>query len=625
MSRIRQMVAGAVALVVITGLALSGTALAQSASSSASGASGGNSTFIFGDTSPIDSLNPMVGYNSSDFYTWVMTYDLPIQYATTDLSPDYAHSMVTSVSTSADNMSFTFTMRPNMKFSDGQPFTASDVAWTLNYYKKHNISNYTSDLALMKNVVATDSTHFVLNSTKPTALYSGKTVWLYEFILPEHIWSKYKDPQKASGWPAVGSGPYYISNYQADKGLVTMTRNPYYWGNSVPGMRPHYDTIIYEVFKDSNAEAAALQSGAIDFAYIDSANILNAMKGRAHIVTRGAVPADQLFEELSFNTGSAFQTDPAGGFVKHGDGIHAAADPAFRRAIREAVDDNVIVSKVLLGYGTPGISPVTPTETTGNWTPPSDQALPFNLTKAKADLAAAGYKDTDGDGIVNDPVTGKDVILRYFVRTSDENSINTAPYVSSWLKQIGVGTKVQAMTDTALTSAIEAGDYDMFDWDWYSGPDPAGILGVLICNQRDPNPNTYRNSDSYFCNKQFDNLYQQQFLATDATKRADLVHKMQSILYQYEPYVILYNAEMLQAYRSDRVTGFLPQPAKDGDLLATEGPLSFISIRPVTGAAAEGSGSISASVWILGVLAVAIVIGGVVLLSRRRQNDEDAA
>ena len=140
--------------------------------------------------------------------------------------------------------------------------------------------------------------------------------------------------------------------------------------------------------------------------------------------------------------------------------------------------------------------------------------------------------------------------------------------MSSWLKQIGVGTKVQAMTDTALTSAIEAGTYDMFDWDWYSGPDPAGILGVLTCDQRDPNANTYRNSDSYFCNKQYDKLYQEQFTATDATKRADIVHQMQSILYQYEPYIVLYNAQTLQAYRSDRVTGFLPQPEKNGDLLA---------------------------------------------------------
>ena len=111
---------------------------------------------------------------------------------------------------------------------------------------------------------------------------------MYEFILPEHVWSKYPDAQKAPGWPAVGSGPYYISNYQSDKGIVTMKRNPYFWGNDVPGMRPHYDTIIYEVFKDANAEAAALQSGAIDFAYVGSANILNAMKGRPNIVTSGA-------------------------------------------------------------------------------------------------------------------------------------------------------------------------------------------------------------------------------------------------------------------------------------------------------------------------------------------------
>jgi peptide/nickel transport system substrate-binding protein len=625
----KRLIAIAASLAILAGVGGPGAAFAQTASSSASSSasSRSKSTFIFADTSPIDSLNPMVGYNASDFYTWVMNYDLPINYSLSDLGPDYAHSIVPQAPVvSPDNMTFTYTIRPNMKWSDGQPFTASDIAWTLNYYKKNNIPNYSSDLTLFSSADAPDATHFVVHTSAPTSLFSGGTVWMYEFILPQHIWSKMKDPQKAPGWPAVGSGPYYISNYQQDKGLVTLTRNPYYWGNTVAGMQPHYQTIIYEVFKDSNAEATALQTGAIDFAFLDSGNIVNAMKNKPNIVTRGANLGDQLFEELGFNTGSGFQTDPTGGFVKHGDGIHAASDPAFRRAIREAVDDQTIVDKVLLGYGTPGISPVTPTETTGNWQPPPDQALPFNLDKAKSDLAAAGYVDTDGDGIVNDPVTHQDVILRYYVRTSGENSQNTAPYVASWLKQIGVGTKIKNMSDEALTSAIMAGDYDMFDWDWYSGPDPAGILNVFTCAERDPNPKVYRNSDSYFCDTTFDTLYHQQFRATDATKRADMIHQMQGILYQDEPYVVLYNAQTLEAYRSDRVTGLVSQPSDNGDLLATLGPLGFISIQPATGAAAAASsGSISAGVWILIAALIAVVVVAIVLLSRRRRSAEDAA
>ena len=615
--------AAVVATMALSGLVLSDTAIAQStgASTTPSGSSTSHpSTFIFGDTSQPDSLNPMVGYLLADYDAWAMTYDIPINFGVKDFAPDFAHSAVTGVQSSPDNMTFTYTIRPNMKWSDGQPFTSSDFAWTLNYYKTNEISNFIQDVQMLDHVDAPDPTHFVIHTAKPTSLYSGKTVWMYDFILPEHIWSKMKDPQKAPGWPAVGSGPYFISDFPKGQSIV-LERNPYYWGNDVPGMRPHFDRVIYQNFNDQNQEAAALQKGEIDFGYFDSSNILNSLKGKPNIVTHGAVTP--FFEELSFNTGSSVQTDTAGGFSKHGDGIHAATDPAFRRVVREAVDDQAIVDKVLLGYGTPGLSPVPNSSTTGPWSPPAGQELPFNLQKAKTDLTAAGYTDTNGNGIVNDPVTGKDVVLRYFIRTEDQNTINTAPFVSSWLKSIGIGTKVTPMTNDALTNRIDAGTYDMFDWDWYPNPDPNSILDVFVCSERPPDPATYRSSDSYYCNPEYDALFKAQQEATDAVKRADIVHQMQDMLWRDMPYVVIYNAQTLQAYRSDRVTGFQIQPDKIGDLLAAYGPLSFISMHPPVASSGAVKKSSSSTIWIVVVIVVLLLaVVWFVLRSRRSEEDE---
>src|SRR5205085_520314 len=223
---------------------------------------------------------------------------------------------------------------------------------------------------------------------------------------------------------------------------------------------------------DENQEAAALQNGEIDFAYLNSANILNAMKGRPNItINGGQVP---LFDELGFNTGSNIETNPAGGFKQHGDPIHAVTDPAFRRAMRHAVDNQVIAQKVFGGYATPADSPVQPTATTGNWNPPAE-AQKFSIPLAKQQLAAAGYKDTDGDGIVNDPKTGQDVVLRYYVQTDDSNTTNTAPYVKNWFQQAGVGTKIIAVSSGKLGGIINDGTYDMFHWGWYPNPDPSYI------------------------------------------------------------------------------------------------------------------------------------------------------
>ena len=595
-----------------------GLALAQDTSTSAAK----KSTFIYGTTGNNSSMNPLVGFLGIDYTIWSLEYNLPIEFATKDFGPDFAHSIVTKVDTSADNMTFTYHMRPGLKWSDGEPFTAADAVWTLNFYKQNHISNYALDLTMFKDATLVDDTTFEVHSLQPTVVYSGESTFMYEYILPEHIWSKLEEPKKFENVPAVGSGPWVVTDYKPGD-QVTMKRNPYFWGTEV-GLNPSVDVIIEKMFNDENQMAAALQNGEIDFAFFDSANILNTLKTKPNIAVHGAVIP--LFDELGFNTGSAFQDNPAGGFTPHGTGSHAAADPAFRRAIREAIDSNELVDKVYGGYAVPANLPVQPgaIPAGSHWDPPADEALPFNLDQAKADLAAAGYKDTDGDGTVNDPVTGDNVVLQYFTRTSDQNTIKTAPFVKDWLEQIGVGVNIQSVSSGKLTTIIEAGNYDMFAWGWFPSPDPNFILGIFTCDQRAPKAGVYGNNDSFFCDPHYDELYQAQLATKTVQERLDIMHEMQQILWQQQPYVMLAYTDYLEAYRTDRFTGYIMQPAGNGDLLATWGPFGFINLKPVSGSSAASSNSIPAGVWIAIVVALAIVVT-LVMRRRRSEGDEDRA
>ena len=248
----------------------------------------------------------------------------------------------------------------------------------------------------MDTAVATDDTTMVLTSKKPTSFYSGESVFLYEYLLAKHIWGKFQDDYKGAkqetGFPSVGTGPYIITDYVKNQ-FVQLDRNPYYWGLD-NGMTPKVDQIIYRIYGNQDAEAAALQSGEVDFGYFSSANILNTLESRG-LETRGAaVPS---FGEIGINTGSAYQTDPAGGFKPHGDGHPALQDVVLRQAMRRAVDNKTLVDKVLLGYGTPGISPVQPSATTGAWEPgPDDPDLSFNIAAANQMLDDAGLHDGVG-------------------------------------------------------------------------------------------------------------------------------------------------------------------------------------------------------------------------------------
>ena len=403
--RTNRLLITAISASVIASTLFAGQAFAQD-SPSASGSSD-KIVFTWADVAESSGLNPMVGnLGVPDYTLWALAYDIPINWSTKDFSPDFKHSIVTSVDTSKDGMTFTYHFRPGVKWSDGEPFTAEDAAWTFTYYKENNVPNYSADLALMDTAVATDDTTMVMTSTSPTSFYSGASVFLYDYILPKHIWSKFQDDYRAAkqepGFPSIGTGPYIITNYVKNQ-FIQLDRNPNYWGND-NGMRPYIDQIIYRIYGNQDAEAAALQSGEVDFGTFTSANIVNTLASRG-LETRGAVIPS--FGEIGINTGSAYQTDPAGGFKPHGDGHPALQDVVLRQAMRRAVDNKTLVDKVLLGYGNPGISPVQPDATTGAWEPgPDDPDLSFDLDAANQMLDDAGYT-IGSDGVRVDPESGR--------------------------------------------------------------------------------------------------------------------------------------------------------------------------------------------------------------------------
>jgi peptide/nickel transport system substrate-binding protein len=570
-------------------------------------------TFVYGDTGEPGSLNPMTGYLGIDFYFWAWTYHLPISFGVKDLGA--APDLVTHVDSSPDGQTFTYTIRDDVTWSDGVPLTAHDVAFTLNLYKSNHAYLPQTYVKLLDSVTAPNDTTVVLHSSQPTSLFSGAVPYLYTYILPEHVWSKLDQPKNYDNVPSVSSGPFYIAEYQRGQ-FVRLERNKYWTGPD-----PHIDEIILRIYKNEDAEAEALKQGEIDFGYFDSANVLNSLKGQPNIATEvGLVPS---FDELAMNNGSAIQ--PAEGIFKpHGDGHPALADPVVRRAIRMAVDSKELVDKVLLGYGAPGDTVVPPVSIAGaRWQPTGDDVIPFDLQAAAKLLEDHGYKDTDGDGIREMPGGGRPLEFRYYVQTNDQNTVKTAPFIQDWLKQIGIKTDVTAMTSGRLGDEINAGTYDLFHWGWLPDPDPDSQLSYFTCDQRPPDGQTYGNNDSYFCNKTYDRLFQEQRTTLDPQRRFDIIHQMQKLFYEQSPYAVLWYSANLQAYRTDTFTGYKPQPAPHGDLLDGYSRDAALDIRPVAasagGVASESTRArgIPAGVWV-GIVAAVIVLFLAIALIRRR-------
>jgi peptide/nickel transport system substrate-binding protein len=483
----------------------------------------------------------------------------------------------------------------------------------------------------MDSIEAVDDTHVVLRTTQPTSLYLGN--YLYAYILPEHIWEGFDRPKQFDNYPNVGSGPFLVEEWRTGE-FIRMVRNPEW-----TGPEPYVDEVVWRYFKSEDSVAEALKAGEIDFAYFLAPNVFNSVKDESNIDSMvGSLPS---FDEIGMNTGSAFQ-DPQGSFEPHGDGHPALADVTVRRAIRMAINSQELSDKVWLGYAPPGDTIVPPITISGaRWEPTGDDLIPWDIEGANAVLEEAGYVDTDGDGVREMPGGGEPLEFRYFVRTSDQTTVDAAPFVQSWLEQIGIKAEVTAMSSGRLGDVINAGEYDLFDWGWIPDIDPNSILSYFTCDQRPPDGTSYGNNDSYYCNPDYDELFLQQQSELDPQARLDMIHELQRIYYEDAAYAVKWYSPLLQAFRTDTFTGYIPQPQPEGDLLTGYSRDAILSIRPVGLEGDEGGGGggngggggpgtgaetrgISAGVWIGIIAGVVLVVIAVVLLRRRRPGEDEA-
>jgi peptide/nickel transport system substrate-binding protein len=629
--RMRQRIA---AVVVVLGLCLMPVSAATassspSASPSASpAASHAPSTFVVGNNDPVDTLNPFVGVTSQDFEVYGLIYDNLMDYGQLNYSP--SPRLAVSWSHSPNGLTWTYNIRHGVKWSDGVPLTAADVAYTFNR-DIHGSAERADNLSYIQNITTVKATGpytVVMTVSKPTPGMNKLIVP----ILPEHIWKNVSEKQVTTfqNNNPVGSGPFIVTKF-AEGQYVDLKANPDYWGG-----KPGISNLIFQNYANPSAEAFALKNGSIDFAEDLTSLLFNSLKGSPGVTLDNAPSGN--FDELAFNNGAATVSGHP-----IGNGNPALKDINVRHAISYSMNLPELVRKVLLGYGSPGTTIIPPIYSQFHYSPPPASRYSYDPAKARQILTADGWKPGPGEVRVKD---GKQLSLRLFIRSSSPTETQVAPYIKSWLNDIGIKVNTSFMSDDQLTQVIGDGDYDMFIWGWGVEPNPDFQLSVFTCGQRSIGSNgkyTPGWSDSFFCNKTYDNLYDQQ-KSLDGAARAKVVKQMQQMLYTDDPYSLLYYYNDTQAFRSDLFTGFAPQPDKPNGLMLYQEVSwwSYRCIRPVgsspsltdhnvgcqhetgmTGqAAAAGSGggsAISAPV-VGGIIAVVVVLGaGLLFLARRRR------
>jgi peptide/nickel transport system substrate-binding protein len=502
-------------------------------------------TFRLGTSSRIDSLNPFVAFNQDAYSTFEYIYPELIQYdkANRNFAPDFA----TSWKASNGGKTWTFKTHAGATWSDGQPLTSADAAWTINTAVKYKGGATANSAGLIAHIIRADAptpTTLVVHYTAALGNVLGQ---FQQFpILPKHIWSQHLGhkgndlksfPNNA---PVVGAGPFNLIKFQKDQ-IALFQRNDKFYGP-----KPQIDAFGLQMFSNDDALVAALKHHDIDAIEDVPATAIKTLRGSGFTVKQ--VPG---FDHTDF----IINSNPKK--TRH----RELLDPRVKTAMDYAIDRAQIVRVVFLGAAHPGDSIISPSS--GAWYNPAVKPTPFNLAKANSILDGLGYKKgSDGIRVANGSKMSYSVIT-----PTDVHSIpRTFQIIQAAFRKIGIQLTQKALDSSAAFDAITAPngkytDFDLSMWDWVGLVDPDFMLSVVTCDQ-------YGGwSDSGMCDKTYDAMYSKQQLTPNQTKRRAIVWQMQKYLQQKKPYLWLANLDNVSAYGSNWA----------GIVTSPQGPFNSIS------------------------------------------------
>ncbi len=518
-----------------TGADGSGTTITAGA-----GTAGGTVRIGYGGA-PAD-LNPGLGVLVEDFIMYNLVYDALLNI---DLEGNFQAKVATEWSVSEDGLIWTLKIRDDITFHDGTPLTADDVAFSLTLYRDTADYPYAPTyMAPFTTIEAPDATTVTLTSEAPVAAFEYRMPAMY--VLPRHIWEGV-DPATFTNDEMVGSGPFTLAEYSQDE-FVRLAGNDSYWGGA-----PTVDELIFQSFTNPDARVQALINGDLDMITEFPATALPTLQNSANVEVADGLEFGGRFADIFFNIVDPANCPPDGGICS---GHPALRDVEVRRALAQAVDKQQLIDTLLLGLGEPGLGLVPPA--LGDWF--AEELVPedyqFDLAAAGQRLEAAGYVDTDGDGIRECPTedcgpTG-DLTFRMNYPTDNDEHPRVSDTLSGWWSEIGVAVQIQGLDADTLTSiCCPSFDYDVMLWSWTSDTDPEGLLEVLQCEEIETGF-----SETGYCNPTYDDLFAQQNTETDGAARRDLVVELQRMALEDVPYIIPWYYPKIQAYRTDTFNGW---------------------------------------------------------------------
>jgi peptide/nickel transport system substrate-binding protein len=479
-----------------------------------------------------------------------------VNRATQELEPSLAEKWTAS----ADQLTYTLTLRDGVAWSDGQPFTSADVLFTFQAIYDRKTDSVLSSSLLVNGaplqVSAPDARTVVVKFPAPFG--PGLRLLDNVILVPKHKLQSALDAGKfAQAWGAgapmselVSIGPFMLTRYESGQRLV-FDRNPRYWKKDAAGQPlPYLDQIILEIVPDQNAELVRLQSGQIDMPQQsvrpeDVATLRPLVDQKKLQMLELGVGTDP--DAFFFNLRPAkWAKDPRGPWLMRKE---------FRQAISHAIDREAFANNVFLGAGVPIWGPITP----GNkqWFSPNVPRYPFSLERARALLAGLGLANRDADEWLEDE-KGTEVrfsVLTYRGNTSLERS---AALLRDDLKPLGIAVDVSVIEQGALVERMVKGDFDAIFFVYFaSALEPAMSLDFWLSSGSAHIWNIGQKMPATEWEREIDQLMLKQAATLDVAEQKRIFDEVQKIFAEHLP-ALYFVAPRLYMGVSNRVGDLNP-------------------------------------------------------------------
>jgi peptide/nickel transport system substrate-binding protein len=470
---------------------------------------------------------------------------------------------------SPDNLTLTFTIREGVKWSDGQPFTARDVAFTHNLLKSNDAlpggsGGVPAVLALVTKIAAPDDKTVVFTFKEPFT--PGLWDIGEQMIAPEHIFKSVADPVTFTNDKPVGTGPFTeIPTFEAQ--YWELHRNPNYWQEGKPAI----EGFRFPTYPSNDAANLATVNGEIDWAanFIPDVEATYVAKDPEHFHYWFPATGDQVM--LYLNTTKA-----------------PFDDPNVRKAISMGIDRAQIVQIAMYDYTHPG-------DATGlsdayeKW---KDKAavdagaalIARDVAKATELLDAAGLKK---DGDVRKTADGKPLTYEINVVSGWSDWVQSCEIMAQNFKDIGIQAAVKTYDFAAWIERVQKGQFDIsIGWS-AGGPTPYNFYrGQMSSLTAQPIGTVANDNWHRYVNKDADAILKEFAAISDEAKQKELANKLQMLFAENLPAIPLFPGPQWGEYNSTRFTGF---PDKDNPytVLSTysmvERLLVMTAIKPVGG------------------------------------------